>query len=442
VRVTGNESFAAERILTRLKTRKGRPFDPEHVEEDKRRLAQTRAFRDVNIYQQRTPQGVVVTFEVFERPTIHHIRFIGNRGLSDKALTKESGIELGDALSVYSVKEARRKIEDLYHSKGYPQAQVSITEGLQPADRGATFYVSEGPLERINTVKFIGNTIASDSRLKTKIQSKPGYLKYLFRGKVDHRKIDEDVERVTAYYRSLGFFQARVSRLLEYDASGRWLDLQLVIDEGPRYLVRNVSLVGSSVFASDALLSHLKLQSGDYFNLDRMNTDVNLLRDMYGGHGYIFADIEAGPRFLEEPGQLDLVYEVNEGNQFRVGKINVHIAGEFPHTREEVVLDRLSLRPGDVVDIREVRASERRLKASQLFVVNPAEGDPPRVVVRPPSLRQTESIASGRPHRAVRGQSPDSPEMPSGNEIELDVYVTPSPQESIPAHYEPQDQQP
>ena len=64
----------------------------------------------------------------------------------------------------------------------------------------------------------------------------------------------------------------------------------------------------------------------------------NALRDAYGGQGHIFANIKASPRFQEEPGQLDLVYQIEEGDMFRVGKINIHVAGESPHTRRDVVL--------------------------------------------------------------------------------------------------------
>ena len=136
-----------------------------------------------------------------------------------------------------------------------------------------------------------------------------------------------------------------------------------------------------------------------------MQMDENSLRDAYGSEGHIFADIKASPRFLEEPGQLDLVYQIEEGDMFRVGKINIHVSGESPHTRRDVVLNRLSLRPGDIVDIREVRASERRLKASDLFISNPAEGAPPRIVIRPPDLAEAASLAE-RPS-GYRGQSPD-----------------------------------
>ena len=185
--------------------------------------------------------------------------------------------------------------------------------------------------------------------------------------------------------------------------------MTFVIDEGPRYVVRDVSLAGPERFSEDDLRSQLQLKPGDYFNLDKMNADVNALRDTYGSQGYIFADVRATPRFQEEPGQLDLVYTIQEGEQFRVGRINVNIAGEFPHTKETVVRDRLSIRPGDIVDIREVRSSERRLKASQLFIVNPTEGNPPRIVIRPPNLEDAARMAAEPQHGTMRGQSPDGP---------------------------------
>ncbi|RMF93377.1 MAG: hypothetical protein D6741_13755, partial [Planctomycetota bacterium] len=103
VRVQGNVNVPQSKVLSYLKTRKGRPFDPEVVQADKRRLATTGLFQDVRIYTAPQPGGVVVTFEVFERPTIAYVRFIGNRGISDKTLLKECRLKSGEALNVYSV---------------------------------------------------------------------------------------------------------------------------------------------------------------------------------------------------------------------------------------------------------------------------------------------------------------------------------------------------
>jgi outer membrane protein insertion porin family len=426
VRIVGNESVSTDTITSYLRTRTGRRFDPEIVQGDKRRLQRSGLFADTNILTLNVNNGVVVTFQVFERPTLRYIKFLGNRGVTDKVLTKESGLEVGDALHSFSIQEARRKTEDFYHRKGYPQARVTVREGTGVTDRGAVFEVSEGPMQRILSVSFVGNTIATDGRLKTQIQSKPDFIPYLalFRGKVDRNKIAEDVDRLTAYYRNLGFFRARIAPDLEFDSTRQWLTLKFVIDEGPRYSIRNVSIVGNSRFNTDELQAQLRLQSGQFFDAGKMNRDVTTLRDIYGGLGHVFADVHADPRFLDDGSMLDLVYDITEGQQFRVGKINVHVAGEYPHTRESVILDRLSIRPGDIVDVREVRASERRLKASQLFETDPASGKAPRIVIQPPNLEDAEEFVAERPgYSAVRGQSPDRSRTVVP--LDLDVYVTP-----------------
>ena len=122
-----------------------------------------------------------------------------------------------------------------------------------------------------------------------------------------------------------------------------------------------------------------------------MKKDVALLKDLYGSQGFIYSAIKADPRFREEPGELDLSYEIQEGEQFRVGKININIAGDPDHTRQDVVLNRLSMRPGDVIDLREIRESERRLKHSQLFENNPAQGVAPKIIIQNPEMQRPNS---------------------------------------------------
>lgn len=411
VEIVGNESVTEAFVRSQLRTKRDREFNPEIVQGDVRRLASTGRFHDVRTYTQDVSGGVIVTFEVFESPTIRYIRYLGNRGISDKMLSKQDGLEVGEPLNRYAVEEGRRKIEEFYHTKGFSKTQVSIMEGDKPEDRGAVFVIDESQLERIASVKFVGNMIASDSRLKTLIKSKPGFLWYLFRGQLDRKKIDEDVVKLTSYYRNLGFFNARIGRELAFNEKGDWATLTFVIDEGPRFIIRNVSVVGNERFGTEDLVAKLNLASGDYFDMGKMNRDVGELTDIYGAHGHIFANIEADPRFLEEPGQLDLVYNIEEGGVWRASEINVHIEGEYPHTRESVVLNRLSIRPGDIIDNREVRASERRLIASQLFANNPAQGQKPRVVIRPPELQKSmESLATtleSPGEMSYRGQSPD-----------------------------------
>lgn len=410
VRVVGAKNIPREKYLPAIKTRAGRRFDLQVLEEDVRRLYRTGLFVDIKTYTPQVAGGRLVIFEVLERPLLHYVKYVGNRAFNEKRLAKETGLKAGDPLDTWQVDEARRRIEQLYHEKGFPNARVTVIEGNKTGDRGAIFLINEGRRQRVAWTQFIGNTIASDARLRTQVQTKPGWFWFLG-GLFDRKQLDEDVERITAYYRSLGFFQARVGRDIEVYpdplSDGReWVYVTYVIDEGPRYRVRDISFFGNRKFTTEQLARDLELKPGDYFDQNKLQLDLNRLRDKYGSIGHVFADIQADPRFLEEPGQLDLVFKIEEGRPYKVGMINVQITGEAPHTQITTVLNRMSLAPGDLADIREIRASERRLRASQIFEVDPSRGAQPKIVFSPPELPNP-------PEKGEKPQIAERPERPS-----------------------------
>lgn len=413
VRIVGNQQLSLAKIAQHVRTRPGRPFDMELIEQDVRRLNQTKLFVNVRTYARRIDGGIVVVFEVLERPTLQYVTYIGNDTIKERTIKKQTELKAGDPLDPFAVEVARQKIETYYHEKGYSQARVTLIEGGKPEDKGAIFLINEGQKQRVLWTSFVGNTIASDDRLRTQIESKPGIL-WFFKGEVDRKKIDEDINRLTAYYRGLGFFNAQVGRELHFNESRNWLTLTFVISEGPRYQIRDVNIVGNTKFTAQELKEKLKLQKGQFFNQSSMQTDLVTMQDKYGGIGYVFADVKADPRFLEEPGQLDLVYNIQEGDRYRVGRININIKGEYPRTRIATILNRLSVRPGDIVDTRELRASERRLQASGLFAVDMANGIKPKITFSPPETdengKKSETELARQPggrRGSFRGQSPD-----------------------------------
>jgi outer membrane protein insertion porin family len=140
------------------------------------------------------------------------------------------------------------------------------------------------------------------------------------------------------------------------------------------------------------------------FNVAKMNADVVSLRDLYGSEGFIFANIVAEPRFLEEPGLLDIVYKIEEGKQYYAGEIRIHyVGGGGGITRREVPLNRLSVRTGDLINVREIRNSERRLGAANIFANGQQGGASPRIVLSPAETKELERMASRAGYSAGTG---------------------------------------
>lgn len=390
-----------------VKTIEGRPFNKKTVEDDVRRLTQAGLLGNDVSYQRVGDNGIIVTFHVYERPTIRYITFHGNKKIRRRTLLKQCGLKEKEQFLIESVKDAKNRLEEYYHEKGYNKATVKIIEGDKPNDRGVVFLINEGQKQKVFWVEFEGNKIASDGQLRTKIKSKPPLL-YLFKGEVDRQRVEEDVAQIIDYYRGLGFFQARVGRELLFNEEQSWATIRFVIDEGPRSKVRNIEFLGPKIFSREQLMADLNLHEGDYFNESKREKDKAALEDKYGDKGYVFAVIQPEIKFDEAPGEVDLVYQIEEGSPCVVSRINVAIKGDNPHTRRNTILNRVSLHPGDLLSTKEIRDSERRLRGSSLFLNTP--GNEPKISFDRPDVESIGGIAErpgGPGAGGFRGQSPD-----------------------------------
>ena len=390
-----------------VKTIEGRPFNQKTVHDDVRRLTQQGLMPEVS-FQRVGDNGIVIIFSVVEKPTIRYIKFHGNKKIRRRALLKQCGLKEKEEFLIEAVKDAKNRLEEFYHEKGYNNATVKIIEGVKPHDRGVVFLINEGQKQKVFWVEFEGNKIASDGQLRTHIKSKPPLL-YLFKGEVERQRIEEDVGQLVEYYRGLGFFQARVGRELLYNEKQNWLTIRFVIDEGQRSKVRKIEFVGSKLFSREELMADINLHEGEYFNQAKREKDKIALEDKYGAKGYVFAVIQPDITYDEAPGEVELVYQIEEGKPCVVSRVNIKIHGDNPHTRRNTILNRVSLHPGDLLSTKEVRDSERRLRGSSLFLNKP--GEEPKITFERPELGGVGNIAErqGGPNdpNGFRGQSPD-----------------------------------
>lgn len=385
VRIKGNHTLSENTILQKMQTKKGRFYSREVLLADIHRLNEMKSFDHVTFKTNETPAGVDVTFQVHERPLITSVVFHGNTRVNDHDLKGRAGLEVQDPLSEFSTESARRRLIDYYKEEGFNQVAITSTIGFKDKPGMVIFRINEGPVERISSISIIGNTLLSSARLKKIIKSRGPFMKvgYYINNVADIRKIERDVDILASTYHNLGYLTATVGRRISYDETGKWLTVTFVINEGKRFKINSVQIIGNQFITEKSLRQRLELTSGDMFDGSILKRDVGELVYGYGELGFIYAEVHPKTVMLDEENTVDLVFEIEEGDRWKIGQIRVNIEGEPHLMRETVMLNMLEMREGDFIDRRMLEIGRRRMNNSQLLETNPQIADPPDIIVEP-----------------------------------------------------------
>ena len=329
--IEGRETIAEHAIQYYLKVKKGRVVTPREIQEDVAALLKTHWFSSVRPIYRRTDAGLVLVYEVRERPIIRSVQFIGNKKIKSGELEAHTGLRTNQPFDVNLNREAVARIRSMYLEKGFRNAEVVMTKGGNPSDREVIIAITEGPKTRVYQTSFEGNAFASDAILRTKLATKRAIFR-TFSGIYDPQIIENDLITLTQYYNNLGFFDVKVTQAVTISENHKGADVVFTIDEGTRYQIRNIKLIGYEVIGKDQLHRKPKLKAGDPFNYRFMQLDVAKMKDQYDVLGRLYAEVAPTPIFLDEPGMIDLEYRINEDKPYLVGDIKVNFRGDMPHT--------------------------------------------------------------------------------------------------------------
>ena len=305
----------------------------------------------------------IVTFQLTERRTIIAVNFAGNEKFSDSRLGKVAGVDVGDRVDRFAIRDGRDAILSTYREAGYGEVTVSVDWEALDQDGRVHYRIEEGPHVIVREVVFEGNTHIDDRQLKRQVKTKTRL--WIFRsGAFDEDSANTDVVQIRRFYRDKGFLDARASYRKEIRDDG---DLRVVfsIEEGIRYFIESVETRGHTVFSSEELKGMMASKVGATMIRPQLDKDVRTVRERYWELGYIYLSVRALTVFSDEPGLVKITLEVMEGEQFRVGRIAIR---GNARTKDKVVRRSLNLYPpDDLFDLNETKAAERRLVESKVF---------------------------------------------------------------------------
>ena len=406
IRIEGNETIPSSHILQKIQTQPDRPLSRRQIREDKRSLMTTRWFYNVAERFQQTPQGTVLVFSVRERPIVRRVEFIGNKKVKTKQLVAWTGLKAGSPFDHIANREAVYRLEQEYKEKGHFFVKVELQSGDQPGDREVIFKIDEGPKVRVVGREFQGvGNLVSAGRLATKVQSKKAILR-LIGGLYRPENLTQDELALKQYYVELGFFDVDVKAEPLFSRDRSNVRIRYTIKEGPRYRVRDIRFQGQNVISLAQLTKERHLQKGEYFNALPLSKDVQYMLGLYGDRGHYAASVRPVYQFTEQPGIVDIVFDIDEDRPRYIRNFNVGFVGDHPHTKETVILDRLGIEPGDLANPRLIGRGQSRVNGSGLF-----EGVMVDVVPIDPEAEQylstSQTIRGQQPQQLGKGYQPD-----------------------------------
>jgi outer membrane protein insertion porin family len=401
--IEGNKTIPPQAIKQKLKVAAGRKASIKSIQEDVATLWKTGWFYTVETSFRAPKQGPgkVLVVSVFERPIVRSVQYVGNVGVKTKKLEEATGLKVGSPFDASANVEAAKKIESFYRDEGYSEATVDLEKGGKRDDRDVVFRIHEGVKQKIMWRDFEGNHAFSSELLTLQLVSTPAYGGFVG-GKFDPAKLPEDCAKIRKYYENLGYFDAKVAPEVLYSEDRKWIKLLFHVQEGLHYKIRTISMMGNMRFPAAELQKDIKTHEGEFYNLYHISKDIVKIKKKYGELGYAYCKVDIVPRYLPEPGQIDLIVRIDEDRPYTIRKITVHIEGDHPRTRKTVALDFINMAPGDLADPTKIQRSKGKLTGAKVFdVAQDGTGEGVRIKLTPVTA-EYEKLSD-----SPRGQSPD-----------------------------------
>ncbi|MGC6566559.1 MAG: outer membrane protein assembly factor BamA [Akkermansiaceae bacterium] len=355
------------RLRSHMSVRAGKEYSQTMLDEDTRTLYSTGLVDDVQWFAEDVTGGVKVIAEVVTRPLVSGLGFAGNSTFSDNKLAKETDIGVGQILSDAQIIKARKNIEKLYLGYGYPD--VEVTHRLQATERAGyadlIFVIGEGVKSEIRKIYFEGNNSIKDADLRKEMSTKEkGWFSWFDKsGRIDSVALDEDLEKVEDYYRSRGYWRAKVGAPRREQGKGDKVDLVIPVNEGPKYVVNSVSFPNIKVFTSAELTPALSLVSNMPYSSKKVRDDIRMIRSYYGSRGYADATVVPDVRELEGA-RVNIFYRITPGKRVDVGRVNIQ---GNTKSQDRVIRREVPMRPGENFNSVDLETTKRRLQNLNYF---------------------------------------------------------------------------
>jgi len=311
--------------------------------------------------------AVTLIWEVDEQDLLRNVAITGLTSIDPGDITDDTRLNSGFPYSPTAVLDAKASIRAELATKGIPFANiVERIERVPDRQREIILFldVEEGTRVTVADVTFSGNTAFPDSDLRGAMSVKAEGFWWWRSGLYDRDRYDEDLQTgLPDFYANSGFLDFTVlgDSLIIDPVTGK-TRLEISVDEGQQYRLRDFTIAGNSEFSTEDLqrifeparsgifggseLGDIELPVFDNASF-RAATDAAFLR--YQNEGYLYSQVVPFVRQNEavegEVPTVDVGWTIEEGSQAYINRVNI-VGNEYTYSR--VIRDKIFILPGDV----------------------------------------------------------------------------------------------
>lgn len=250
-------------------------------------------------------------------PLVNKIEIRGLKRIEEGAIRTKISQKPGEAVSQEKTNEDIRTIFKM----GYFEDVKIELEAFEGGIR-LIYIVKEKPT--IIRVDFQGNKELDDAKLKEKITITPGSI-------ADTVLIQDNAAKLRSFYEEEGYWLANVVPVTK-KISGDDISLTYQIDEGTKIKLKRLSFEGNKHISASRIkkametsewwiFSFLSSSSG-YYKKDRMEGDVEKIRNLYYNEGYLKVIVGEPQITLDKDKKyMSVTISIAEGDAFSVSSV-------------------------------------------------------------------------------------------------------------------------
>jgi outer membrane protein insertion porin family len=384
------------------------------ITESVRKLWEQGLFEDVKISISKILDNqVFLSIYLKERPKLSRFSFSGIKKSDADNIREKIHIVKGDYVTDNLVMRTESIIKKYYTDKGYLNAEVTIKpkkDSVSANEVSLAIAINKGPKVKVFQITVHGNKSVSTETIKSafkktkeksifnpmndldkmvyqiistiyhidfveiaNVVEKHAYDNIRIRIFKSSKFIDEDYQEdklgLIEKYNSLGYRDARIIRDSISKNPDKTINIDLWVEEGPKYYFRNITWVGNTKYTDQFLNRILKISKGDIYNQDDLKTALTYnpngadISSLYMDDGYLFFDVNPVEVNVEND-SIDIEIRLHEGKQATINKVS--IAGNTK-TNDHVALRELQTRPGQLFSRDKLIRSQRQLAQLQYF---------------------------------------------------------------------------